>query len=254
MRNSRAVEQELLRLDAHKALLVDMLRRAVAQDEPSVRRKLLFGSVLKVLRTGQSVRVLSAEAFVEEILALSRTMAEVTINAAYLQDAEDEEIDRFIHFDTQTMFKHSTKLRPHISNQLSVEELRKIEAVAKNARSLTGRRDTDPSWSKRNLLHRAEYSDGITRSKLMTMLVLTAYAYGHSAVHGTFDSMDDFISALDDSKALIEHEREEKLFLALSSVNFVLCTMCFYLNSFFHLDSEKAIISAGKLTVGTSAT
>jgi hypothetical protein len=98
-------------------------------------------------------------------------------------------------------------------------------------------------------LQRAEYSDGITRLNLMTLLVLTAYAYGHSAVHGTFDALDVFISTLDDSEAFSEDNRKEGLFLAVSSVNFVVSTMCFYLNSFFHLDLESVIINAGKLTV-----
>ena len=87
----------------------------------------------------------------------------------------------------------------------------------------------------------------------MTTLVLTAYAYGHSAVHGTFDSVDDFISALDDGTALAEDRREEKLFLALSSVNFVLSSMCFYLDVLFKLGAQPAIIKAGKLKVAESA-
>ena len=106
---SRGVAQELLRLEAHRTLLTQMLRVAISQHEPSVRLNLLFASVLKVWRMGGAVQLLTGEAFVEEIQSLSRTMAEVTINAAYLQHAEDEEIDRFHHFDTQSMFKHATR-------------------------------------------------------------------------------------------------------------------------------------------------
>lgn len=246
---SRGTAQELLRLEAHQTLLVRILRLAITKPETSVRLDLLFGSVLKIWRMGRAVRLLAGETFVEEIQALGRTMAEVTINAAYLQHAEDEEIDRFQHFDTQCMFKHAARLRKHTNRTLGTAELTKIETVVNNARLLTGRKDSDSSWSKRNVFQRAEYSDGVTRLNLMTQLALTSYAYGHSAVHGTFDAVEVFLSARDNSQAFSDEQREEALFLALSSVNFVLCTMCFYLNSFFHLHLESAIIDAGKLTV-----
>jgi hypothetical protein len=247
--DSKNIAQGLLRLEAHRTLLIQMLRLAISQYDPSVHQNVLFASVLKVWRMGRAIRLLVGEGFVEEILALSRTMAEVTINAAYLQHAEDQEIDRFHHFDTQSMFKHSVRLRPHVATTLSSAEFNKIETVVENARLLTGRKDSDPSWSKRSLSKRAEYSDCITRLNLMTRLVLTAYAYGHSAIHGTFDSLDPFMSALDSPQTFSQEKRQEGLSLALSSVNFVLCTMCFYLNSFFHLDLETAIIDAGRLTV-----
>ena len=83
---SRNVAQELLRLEAHRTLLIQMLRLATSQHDPSVRQNLLFASALKLWRMGQAIQLLVGEVFVEEILALSRTMAEVTINAAYLQE------------------------------------------------------------------------------------------------------------------------------------------------------------------------
>lgn len=242
-----SIGQELLRLEAQRKLLIQMLRLAVSQRESSVRLSLLYASVLKVWRMGGAIELLAKEVFVEEILGLSRTMAEVTINAAYLQDAEDEEIDRFQHFDTQSMFKHSVRLLPYVTTRLTDEDRTKIETLVRNARSITGRKDTDLSWSKRNLSQRAEYSDDITKSKLMFTLLLTAYAYGHSAVHGTFDSLDHFLSAFNNPEALSSDERREPLFLALSSVNFVFYTMCSYLNGVLYLGLEAAIIGVGKL-------
>jgi hypothetical protein len=213
---------------------------AISQHEPSVRLILLFASVLKLQQMEKAVQLLAEEAFVEEIQALSRTMAEVTINAAYLQNAEDEEIDRFQHFDTQSAFKHANRLRPHTTTKLTAVELRIIEKVADNARLLTGRKDSDPSWSKRAIMQRAEHSDGISRLNLMALLALTSYPHGHSAIHATFDALEHFISSLHGKmQETLEDKRQEGLFVALSSVNFTLSVMCFYLNSFFHLGLEK---------------
>lgn len=246
---SRGVVQELLRLEAHRTLLTQMYRMAICRLEPSVRLTLLFASVLKLLQMERAVRALAVEDFVEEILSLNRTMAEVTINAAYLQVAEDEEIERFHHFDTQSAFKHAANLRPHVTKVSSAEVLQKMQTAVDKARMITGRKDSDPSWSKRRLLQRAQYSDNITRVDLMAQLVRTAYAYGHSAVHGTYDALDFFISTLEMAQAPSDETRQEGLFLAISSVNFVLCTACFYMNSRFRLNLESEVIKAGKLTV-----
>jgi hypothetical protein len=244
---SRGVAQELLRLDAHTTLLSKIYGLAIGQHEPSVRLMLLFGSILKLLRMTKAVQLLASEVFVEEIQAMNRTMAEVTVNAAYLQDAEDKEVARFQHFDIQSAFKHATRLRPHTTIKLPVTDLKKIEEVASDARLLTGRKDSDLSWSTRNLVQRAEYSDGVTHLNMMTLLVLSSYPQGHSAIHGTFAALEIFIESVGTMQVPLGGERKEGLFIALFGVNFTLSVMCFYLNSLFHLDLEKAIIHAGKL-------
>ena len=224
---SGVVAQELLRLEAHAVLLKEIYRLGVGKCEPSVRLALLFATVLKLLRMVEAVELLAREQFVEEIQSLGRTMAEVTINAAYLQSAEDEEVDRFQHFDTQSAFKHAARLRPHATTKLSAVDLKRIEEVAEKARLLTGRKDADASWSKRTLLQRAEYSDKITRLDIMKLLVLTSYAHGHSAVHGTYDAMDVFISSFNESQMHSQDKREEGLFVAVASVNYSLYIMSF---------------------------
>jgi hypothetical protein len=198
---------------------------------------------------GTAVQLLAGHAYVEEIRAIGRTMAEVVVNAAYLQNAEDEEIDRFRHFDTQSSYKHAKKLELRVTTQLSAEENKKIEAVADHARSLTGRKDSDPSWSKRTLMQRAEHTDLITRLNLISLLVLTSYAYGHSAIHGTFDALDPFISSINSNQLLTPANRQEELSVSLSSVNFSLSVMCLFLNSMFHLDLDSAITDAGQLNL-----
>ena len=249
---SRGVVQQLLRLEAYRTLLTKFYRLAITQHEPSVRLILLFASILKLQRMAGAIHLLAGETLAEEIRALSRTMAEVTINAAYLQDAEDEEVDRFQHFDTQSAFRLANRLRPHTTTRVNPEEQKKIEAAADNARALTGRKDSDPSWSKRTLFQRAEYCDGITRLDLMVKLALTSYAYGHCAIHGTFDALESFTSAVVSGEIQVssDEEREEALFLALFSANFTLSIMCFYVNSLLHLGAESAITDAGMLTPG----
>lgn len=251
--NSNRIAEELLRLDAHIILLAKMLRSVAEHEprEPSVRAKYLYASVLKILRMGRAVEHVAKGAYAEEVRAMSRTMAEVVINAAYLQEAEEKELSRFEHFDTQSAYRHAERLRPLTGRTLPVSDQHKIDTVVAQARLRTGRKDSDPTWSSRNVTQRAEYTDKTTKLNLMVPLVRTAYVYGHSAVHGTYDSLAPFIAGMEDAETFSFENRQGELIIAIGSINFVLSTMGFYLNSRFSLGVENHILDAGRLTVAT---
>lgn len=243
--NTENVMRQLRRLEVYQELLNKFYSAGMTTCISTTRTVLLFASVLKLIKMTVAVRLLANDLFVEEILAMNRTMAEITINAAYLQVAEDRETDRFQHFDTQAAFRHANRLRPHTTLKVIPDEIAKIDSIASLARAITGRKDSDPSWSERTLLQRAEHSDIATQLDLMKKLALTSYAYGHSAVHGTFDSLDYFISRTSDENR--EMERLETLYIALSGVNFTLYVMCLYLNSLLRLNASQEIERAARL-------
>jgi hypothetical protein len=244
--------RELERLKAHVQVLKSMYLEVVGVNEPTVRLLFLYASVLKLERMTRAVELLANDGFVEEVQCIGRTAAEITINAAYLQDAEDEEIDRFQHFDTQCAFKHATRLRPYASRTLNAEEQAQIESVVLKARSLTGRKDVDPSWSKRTLLQRAEFSDNKTKLNLMKLLALTSYAQGNSAVHATYDSLSAFVTAITEPETTELDRRREEMSVAIGSMNYALMTFSLYFNSLMWLKFEHDIIAAGKIGVDQS--
>lgn len=242
-----AITRERLRLNAHSEFLAKMIDQFPDGSELSVRKILLIASVLKLRQMARAVDLLGAHGFVEEIQILGRTMAEIVINSAYLQTAPDEEVTRFVHFDTQSMYKHANQLRPHVTRKLSPEEEAKIETAVAAARSLTGKGDDKPSWSNRQLVQRGEYSDKATGLDLMEKLARTAYAYGHSAVHGTYDALEPFVPVAPHEPSDFVAERQEGASIAMASVNFTLCTLCFYLNSLLRLGLDHEIVKAGTI-------
>ena len=241
------VRTELLRLEAYRGILRSEYQDGTQRSEPSIRLLLLFTSLLKLRQQARAAQILADEFYVEEILSIGRTMAEVAINAAYLQDADDQEIHRYQHFDTQSLYKHSIRLRPHARVQLSPEEQAKIDEAVAFARVATNRKDSDATWSIRTVFQRAEYSDQKSKLDLMLQLVLTVYAYGHQAVHGTNRSLQPFYKALSTTYVPLTEERVEDLVIALGSVNFVLYVFGLFVNSLLHLGKEQDLIQAGKL-------
>jgi len=69
----------------------------------------------------------------EEIFVTTRTMAEIIVNAAYLQFADDAELDRFHQFDTQSLYRHSERLRPITSRELTVEQEAELQRFVTEA-------------------------------------------------------------------------------------------------------------------------
>jgi hypothetical protein len=222
LNQERKVRTELLRIDAFRDTLLKAYEMGTEKTESSTRLIVLFTSLLKLREQSRAAQLLASEHFVEEIFSIGRTMAEVAVNAAYLQDADDEEIARFQYFDTQSLYKHVGKPRPHISTLLNAEQIQKIDHAVAFARSATNKKDNESSWSSRTLLQRGEYSDQKTKESLMANLVLTVYAAGHHYVHGSSSSLQPFFKALGTTTVPVTNQRLEELAQSLFGVNFVL--------------------------------
>jgi hypothetical protein len=231
-------------------LLHDILRNLYQQGSiilgPCIRKDILLGTLLKLLHQAEVAMTLGAAECVEEVLSVSRTMAEVAVNGSYLQVCEDQEIDRFIHFEVQALYKHAKQLRPLVSRPPSLEAEKKVQEVIEAARKRTGRNEKDRSWSNRSsLLARAEYFDKSSGlSPLMVALVLTVYAWGHRAVHATYDALLPFIHAVPNERVVFDDERQEQLAVGLLAVTFVLYNFGLFMSRQLKIDVDAQLIAA----------
>jgi hypothetical protein len=193
---------------------------------------------------------MAQEFMVEEILAISRTMAEVAINAAFLQFAEEEELKRFHHFDAQSLYKHSQRLRPITSRTLSDEEEAKLQKAVEEARQITQLSDKASSWSKTHatLIARAEFIETCFADSMMRALALTTYNWAHRAVHGTGNALSPFYKALGSGEVPLTSDRLEELQKALSFVVFCLDIYAFFCDRFLRQNRQAEIIEVGRRT------
>jgi hypothetical protein len=245
--NYRAdVKSAVTRITLLHDLLRDLYRQGSIKIEPSVRRNILLGSLLKLLCQAETAMTLGITGCVEEILSISRTMAEVAVNGAYLQICEEEEIDRFIHFETQALYKHRKKLQPLVSQPPSPEVEEIIQEAVDAAGKQTGRKDQDLSWSIRgSLLKRAEHFDETSGlNPPMVLLVRTVYAWGHRAIHGTYDALLPFIRAVPDERIAFDKERQEQMAISLLGISFVLFEFGMFMDRWLKADVEAQLIAA----------
>ena len=235
------VEAQLARLDGFRVLLEGIFRNASAQASSSDRLTLLFESVLKVTQSANAVQMLCTAGCVEEVLAISRTLVEVTVNAAYFQFAQDKEVDRFIHFHPETEFKQAGLLgAPRPRGFVAGFARRLSDAVS----GVTGPRQGESAWSSKPLVARARFADEQSDIPVMVSLVARCFSRGAAAAHGTIGSLDTFIASVHTQQAPRIDNRMAELTEALFGVNLCLLTLCTYLNAFFHVDLEDAIDEA----------
>jgi hypothetical protein len=98
---AKAVQTELIRIESFRVLLFARHGEVLSSAPPDERLLILLASLLKLRKQARACLLLAQEFMVEEILATTRTMTEVIVNAAYLQFADDAELHRFHHFDAQ---------------------------------------------------------------------------------------------------------------------------------------------------------
>ncbi len=221
-----------------------MFEQAMDQHDASVQNTLLLASVLKVKQTGKAVEVLADAGCVEEIQMIGRTLVEITVNAAYLQESGDKEVERYLRFQPRAVYEQVGMLRSGRDRDVTSGVLDKIKHLVVGTGLAKGKENSDPSWTAKSLLERAQFSDKASQIAVMDVLVRRCYPRGHGAVHGTVDSLSPFITAVMPSQESKPGERHTAMIDALFSVNLCLFSLCTYLNHFFNLRMDDALEEA----------
>ncbi len=241
---------ELIRIESFRAFLFARHLEVLSCSAPDERLLILLATLLKLRKQARACLILAQEFMVEEILTTTRTMAEVIVNAAYLQFADDAELTRFHQFDAQSLYKHSERLRPITSRKITTGQEAELQKLVAEARSLTQLNDKANSWSRTHptLISRAEYVDERMLDSSLPALVLTAYNWAHRAVHGTGDAVRPFYGALGSGEVPLSPERLEEIRMTLSVVTFCLETHAFFFDRFLNQGRQAEIVSICKHT------
>jgi hypothetical protein len=246
------VQEQARRLDLFVQLLDRMLRDVMIVDHGSVRQTLLLASLLRVSQAARAVQLLASENCVEEILTIGRTLIEVTVNAAYLYQASEGELQRYLEFHPESLYRRRDNLARERGGKLTTSILQKLGDLVLAGSSLT-RRDADPTWTQRTLLERAHLSDMASQMPIMAPLVQRCFAQSHGAVHGTMGGIDSFVAAVETGGMPGRQDRSEDMVEALFAVNLCLLTVSIYLNGMFDLEMDEAIDEAARVTSPSQA-
>lgn len=183
-RASLATYQNLSR-ELH-LLLVKMAKLLMTKRHPNspIRHGILIHSLLRAARTGDAQLLLSEGLYSEEMQCVNRALAEISINAAYLQIAVEAETDSYLRYDqlaTARVVQKMNTSMPKTHRLGQAEELR--------TRQLLAQPMNESGWSSKTVPQRAREIDKECGVDLMTTTALFVYNASHLHVHGTASSV-----------------------------------------------------------------
>ncbi len=244
---------QVVRLD----LLLQLLDRMFQQSAPQASTAsltLLMASVLKVRQSGRAVKLLAEEGMVEDILAIGRTLVEVTVNACYLQCVNDKELGSYLSFHPELGHGPAGLARQRPGGSFAQGLMVRLGDFVTSLVPAGKRQKADPSWTSHSLATRAQLSDDGNNIPLMSLLLARCYPRGDAAVHGTVGALDSFLTAMQTGEMPVRQDRFRELSEALFGVNLTLMTFGLFLNEFFQLGMDEAMdqISAADSTTRPS--
>ena len=224
------------------------------QANPKTDRVMLFQlSALRAIRLASACLLLDENGYVEEVLALTRTLSEVAINACYLQMAADQEVASFRVFDIQKSFRMSENLAKKMdaTDTISVQERVKLQGIAAAARTKSQRKDNDMSWSTDHVAIRAEKLDKTMASgtEMFSLLKGSTYEFAHPFVHGTYQSFRAVSRLMSEGTFPADGDRETERIQALGGVNQCLLALCVYAHVKLGLPIEAEIHEASRINL-----
>jgi hypothetical protein len=224
---------------------VDALNAVQSKDK---RVTILQLSTLRAVRLAKAALLLDEHDFVEEVLSLSRTLAEVVISGCYLQIAIDDEVESFLAFDNQKSYHMSATLEEFLEPEgiISEEQRDKLKAIVAKARARSKRKDTDNSWNTESVYRMAQALDATMAAgtHMFTIVKACPYQFGHPYVHGTFGSFSSVRQWLTEREFPADRRRAEQRFQAAESIYLCLAALCIYINERFRLRFRQPILDA----------
>jgi len=247
IKNTRSATLLLIRVSSE---FVDALN-AFQQPEDRVgilKLRILQLSTLRAVRLAQAALLLDEHGFVEEVLSLSRTLAEVVISGCYLQIASDEKVESFLAFDSQKSYHMSATLEEFLEPEgiISEEQRDELKAIVAKARARSKRKDTDNSWNTESVYQMAQALDATMAAGtyLFTTVKASIYQFGHPYVHGTFGSFSAVRQWMAERTFPADDRRAEQRFQSAEGVYQCLAALCIYINERFQLQFRQRILDA----------
>jgi Family of unknown function (DUF5677) len=240
--NTRAASLLLINIALE---LVEALNAVHPKDKRVIILQL---STLRAVRLAQAALLLDEHDFVEEVLSLSRTLAEMVISCCYLQIASPEKVESFLAFDSQKSYHMSATLEEFLGPEaiISEEERDKLKTIVASARARSKRKDTDNTWNTESVYQMAQALDTtmVAGSHLFTFVKATTYQFGHPYVHGTWGSFSAVRRWMAEGTFPGDSRRAEQRFQAAAGVYQCLAALCVYINEHFKLQFQQRIVES----------
>jgi hypothetical protein len=175
--------------------------RLLAKESTDSRREVLIPSILRAVNLGRAIMRLETDRpYAEAMFTLLRSLAELVINASYIQVARDEEVKSYLTYDSIMLEKSLRLAREVEPDFLSggsketmdtfMENFSKVSEETKDVVSVS-------SWTRLPLHNRAVAIDKRYHYEKFQFISRVIYGWGHSYTHSTFASLQHHVKFLE---------------------------------------------------------
>jgi hypothetical protein len=202
---SEAIEQLTKRQIAERCLTTGVetllqLAEEVAGHPVGPRLEILLASILRAVRCGAAIQSLYVDLpYSEEMHTLLRSLAELVINASYLQIATPEELNSYLKYDAVMTAKTMRRALDFRSDALDYIPKDRQETLRKHGDEVREEiKDTisKTSWTKTDIHRRAVKLDEEFKCDIFRLTSTIIYSQGHVYIHSTYSSLTAPIVAL----------------------------------------------------------
>lgn len=216
------------------------LLRTKRHPDSDLRHGILIHSMLRAARTGNAQLLLSEKLYLEEMHCLNRSLAEISVNAVYLQFAPELETDNYLRHDAITAARRIQKINSSLPKEHrldSTEEAHIRRLLAQPINETSGM----PSWSSKTVGARAKDADRACGVDLMTTTALIVYGAAHPYVHGTASSVAPVGDWVLNGKDVTDSERIAGTLAALNGTALCLLSLVLFTGQRYQLGFDSDI-------------
>jgi len=186
------VASETLRL-----LCVHFNEKLPLADLAGARIAVLIGTAMKAINTSNAILMLCVERpYFEEMYILVRTLIESIVNGAYIQIAEDDEVNAFLHFDSISLAKSlriAETVSPEAVGTMSEKLRDQFRVHTESIKQMIGKTEQDFSWTRLDIVSKGERIDKKLGVPTFGVVCKVLFPSSHTYIHGGYRSLEAYI-------------------------------------------------------------
>jgi Family of unknown function (DUF5677) len=193
----RQISEKCLEISRHT--LLEMGHKLGHGKMVDARMEILLAATVRTVNSSRAIQLLYTDRpYSEEMHTLLRSLAEMVINAAYLQVAPEEELESYRQNDSIMLSKAmrlANDLIPGCIESIPKTTREAFEVHADEIRQSTSGTASKTSWTKKDLHSRASAVDKVLGTTILQFLSRIVFPQGHSYTHGSFSSLSATIDS-----------------------------------------------------------
>jgi hypothetical protein len=161
------------------------------------RLAVLIGTAMKAINTGNAIRMLCVERpYYEEMYILVRSLIESIVNGAFIQIADDDEVNAFLHFDSISLAKSirvAETVSPEAVSNMSEKLRAEFRVHTESVKQMIGKTEQDFSWTRLDIVSKGERIDRKLGVPTFGVVCKVLFPSSHTYVHGGYRSLEAYI-------------------------------------------------------------